>query len=225
MDPITTIVSLATSIINKIWGNKDDELKRQFILELQDKLNDIELLKGQMDINKAEAANPNRKWISWRELVGYSCAFAVMWTYIIQPFLVFIAALVGHPLPVLPELDMGQLMFQPQPGQRTATQAQIGQQGLQIKSQARIDVVEDFTVEVATALAQTLWQFYDREKVSEELGVPVTANMWPDLPKERLARRRVIQSEIQFRIDFKIPGGYGLDLSRSGKVSSKIHGL
>lgn len=97
--------------------------------------------------------------------------------------------------------NMGQMMFMPQSGQRTATQAQLAQTGLQLKAQARVDVVEDFTVQVARKLAQCLWQFYDREKVAEELGVPVSVEMWPDLPKDKNERRRIIQSEIQFRID------------------------
>ena len=97
--------------------------------------------------------------------------------------------------------SMGQMMFQAQPGQRTATQASIGQQGLQLGAQARVDVVEDYTVSIARALAQLAWQFYPREKVSEIIGKPVTENMWPRLPDDRNERRRLIKAELQFRID------------------------
>lgn len=96
---------------------------------------------------------------------------------------------------------MGALMFQAQPGQRTATQASIAQQGLQLKSSARVDAVEDFTVNVARKMAQLLWQFYDREQISEIIGEPVTANMWPDLPGDPVERKKIIQREIQFRVD------------------------
>ena len=97
--------------------------------------------------------------------------------------------------------NMGQLMFQPQPGQRTATQAQIGQSGLQLKASARVDVVEDFTVRVARKLALNMWQFYDRDKIAEIIGEPVTPAMWPDLPDDPVERRRIINSEVQIRID------------------------
>ncbi len=97
--------------------------------------------------------------------------------------------------------NMGQMMFAPQAGQRTATQATIAQSGLQLKSSARVDVVEDFTVKVAKKIAYLLWNFYDREKVSEILGEQVTESMWLDLPDDPKARRRMIYSEIQFRID------------------------
>ena len=97
--------------------------------------------------------------------------------------------------------NMGQLMFQAQPGQRTAAQATIAQSGLQLKASARVDVVEDFTVGVARALAQLAWQFYPKEKVQEIIGKPVTENMWPSLPDNPNDRRRIIKAELQFRID------------------------
>ena len=97
--------------------------------------------------------------------------------------------------------NMGQLMFQAQPGQRTATQAQIGQSGLQLKASARVDVVEDFTVRVARKIALLLWQFHSREKISEMIGEKVTPAMWPDLPDNPQERRRIMNSEIQVRID------------------------
>lgn len=97
--------------------------------------------------------------------------------------------------------NMGQMMFGAQKGTRTATQAQIGQSGLQLKSSARVDVVEDFTVEEAIYMAQLIWQFYDRDKIKEIIGKEVTPNMWLDLPDDKKERRRIIQSELQFRID------------------------
>ena len=97
--------------------------------------------------------------------------------------------------------SMGQMMFQAQPGQRTATQATIAQSGLQLKASARVDVVEDITTRVARKMAQLMWQFYDAEKVSEIIGEPVTPEMWLALPDNKIERRKMIQSELQFKID------------------------
>lgn len=90
--------------------------------------------------------------------------------------------------------NMGQIMFRPQQGQRTATQAQIAQSGLQLKVSAKQDCVEDFTVCIAKKIAQLAWQFYDREKVQELIGEVVSDVMWPDLPKDRKERRRMINN-------------------------------
>lgn len=90
--------------------------------------------------------------------------------------------------------NMGQIMFQPQEGQRTATQAQIAQSGLQLKVSAKQDVVEDFTVAVAKKIAQTAWQFLDKEQVQDLIGEIVSDQMWPELPKDRKERRRMINN-------------------------------
>jgi hypothetical protein len=90
--------------------------------------------------------------------------------------------------------NMGQLMFAPQPGQRTAGQAKIGQQGLQLKVSAKQDKVEDLSVKVARQMAQLAWQFYDRKKVEEIIGEEVSEQMWPDLPEDKVERRKVINN-------------------------------
>ena len=97
--------------------------------------------------------------------------------------------------------SMGQMMFAPMPGQRTATQAGLAQQGMELHAQSRVDCIEDFTVREARCIAQLAWQFYDKKKVEEIIGMPVSENMWPTLPKEPKERRRVIQAELQFKID------------------------
>lgn len=90
--------------------------------------------------------------------------------------------------------NMGQLMFAPQPGQRTASQAKIGQQGLQLKISAKQDVIEDLTVRTARKMAQLAWQFYDRDKVKEIIGEKVSEDMWPDLPEDKEERRKIIRN-------------------------------
>lgn len=111
MDPVSAIVGLASTILNKLWGNKDDALKRQFILELQQKVGELDLAKRQIDVNVAEASNPNRTWITWRELLGYCCVAAFGWVYLVQPMLIFLVVVSGHQKPELPELDVAQLMM------------------------------------------------------------------------------------------------------------------
>lgn len=96
---------------------------------------------------------------------------------------------------------MGQLMFQAQPGQRTAAQASIAQQGLQVGAQARVDCVEELTKLTARCMSQLAWQFFDRDKIREIIGKDITPDMWPDLPSDRSERRRIIQSELSFKID------------------------
>lgn len=90
--------------------------------------------------------------------------------------------------------NMGQIMFQAQPGQRTATQAKLSQSGLQLKISAKQDVIEDFTVIIARKIAQISWQFLEKDRVEELIGEKVSDQMWPELPKDRKERRRMINN-------------------------------
>lgn len=111
MDPISLIGGLVTTLLGKFFPDKDTQLKQQFVLELQTRLGELDIAKGQLEINKAEASAPNRSWITWRELIGYCCAFSVMWTYCLQPFMTYFVVLYSGQAPNLPELDMSQLMM------------------------------------------------------------------------------------------------------------------
>lgn len=84
--------------MNKLWGNKDDELKQKFILEFQSEVAKLDLAKGQLEINKSEAANPNRKWITWREMLGYLIVASVAWQWVILGIVSTLATMAGHPL-------------------------------------------------------------------------------------------------------------------------------
>lgn len=98
MEPITAIVGLATTLMNKIWGNKDDQLKQQFVLEFQKEISKIDLAKSQIQVNQAEASNPNRKWVTWRELCGYMVVGCLLWQWIILPIFSTLAAVTGNPI-------------------------------------------------------------------------------------------------------------------------------
>jgi hypothetical protein len=97
--------------------------------------------------------------------------------------------------------NMGQMMFAAQKGTRTATQAQIGQSGLQLKASSRVDKVEDFTTCVATGLIQLMWQFMDRDQIKKLIGKDVNENMWPNLPDDPEERKSVIREELNIKID------------------------
>lgn len=81
--------------------------KLEIELELQKMIHDVDL--GQLEINKAEAANPNRRWPTWRESLGYICAAAVGYHFVIQQLLSFLLSACGIHV-VLPELEMSGLM-------------------------------------------------------------------------------------------------------------------
>lgn len=115
-DPATAFLNLGSQIIDKIFPDKTvAEQQKTKLAELAatgdlTRLQyEVQLLLGQIDINKIEAAS-TQGWVSgWRPFVGWICGSALAYHYILQPFMVFIVSLF-HLSPVLPALQMGELM-------------------------------------------------------------------------------------------------------------------
>lgn len=63
----------------------------------------------QTDINKQEAASTSLFVAGWRPGIGWSCATAFFWSYVLAPLLTFILAAAGHPVS-LPVLDVSGMM-------------------------------------------------------------------------------------------------------------------
>lgn len=103
----------------KAVGNIVDELytseEEKAAAKLAIKKVEAELKKRQMDINLADAQS-KAGGISgaiqriWRPLIGFSCALAIMFEYVVKPFLMFFLATFHIETLPLPEMDMGTLM-------------------------------------------------------------------------------------------------------------------
>lgn len=69
-----------------------------------------EIALAQIEVNKAEAASSSVFKGGWRPFIGWTCGVAFAYHFVVQPLLVFIIAVLGIALPVLPEFDMTSLM-------------------------------------------------------------------------------------------------------------------
>jgi hypothetical protein len=69
-----------------------------------------ELAKGQLEVNKAEAASGSIFKGGWRPFIGWVCGAAFAYHFILQPMIVFGVAVAGVTIPDLPEFDMATLM-------------------------------------------------------------------------------------------------------------------
>ncbi len=109
MEP-TVIISLVTSIINRVWPDKTEQQKLEFARELQTAILDANLASSQIDVNKAEAQSDKLFVSGWRPFIGWVCGAAFSWEYCFKPLLVFLLVASGHPVPVLPELGLTEMM-------------------------------------------------------------------------------------------------------------------
>lgn len=86
---------------------KRAEAEREIQAKLTDSLAQVDL--AQLGINKVEAAHRSMFVAGWRPFIGWTCGVALMYTYVLQPILVFGLAQSGY-LVDLPKMDLGELM-------------------------------------------------------------------------------------------------------------------
>ncbi len=116
LNPIGAVLDLGSKLIERLIPDKtaQEQLKLK-LLELQQNgalaelAADTGLERAQMVVNQAEAANKSIFVAGWRPAVGWVCAAAFGYQYVIAPLASFVATLAGHPIP-LPHLDLSNLM-------------------------------------------------------------------------------------------------------------------
>ena len=111
MNPLDLLSGL-TPIVNKVLDLiPDPNAKARAEAEMQ-----AELLKyaaeqsaQQSEVNKVEAANSNVFVAGWRPAIGWTCALAFMFMYVVAPLATWVAAFFNHLVPI-PQFDTNALM-------------------------------------------------------------------------------------------------------------------
>lgn len=111
MNPLD-LLSGITPIVNKVLDLiPDPNAKARAEAEMQ-----AELLKyaaeqsaQQSEVNKVEAANSNVFVAGWRPAIGWTCAMAFMFMYVVAPLATWVAAFFNHIVPI-PQFDTNALM-------------------------------------------------------------------------------------------------------------------
>lgn len=97
-----SVADLAGTVINKIWPDKSEAERQQLAAA-------VSLVQGQLEINKAEAANPSVFVSGWRPAIGWVCGAACAWNWIGLPIVKAGLAIYGHPLALAPA-DISEMM-------------------------------------------------------------------------------------------------------------------
>lgn len=96
------IAELGTTIINKIWPDKSEQEKAELLAAVQ-------LVNGQLEINKVEAANPSVLVSGWRPFIGWVCGVACAWNWVGISVVRTGLAIVGQPVE-LRSADLSEMM-------------------------------------------------------------------------------------------------------------------
>ena len=97
---VAVIASSISDILGKFFPDKTQ-------IERDTAARELAALTAQTDIDKAEAASSDPLQ-HWRGGMGWVCVAGFAYNFIIEPIVVTLAAVVGHPLALAP-LDIAQL--------------------------------------------------------------------------------------------------------------------
>jgi len=112
--PLAALLPNLLPIVGDVIGRflpEDKEARAQAEREIETRLAEhlAKVDMAQIEVNKAEGQHRSIFVAGWRPFIGWTCGFALAYTYVIQPMLVFGLAQAGH-LVTLPQVDMSLMM-------------------------------------------------------------------------------------------------------------------
>jgi hypothetical protein len=112
---VAPILEIVGKIFDRVIPDKAaaEKAKMEFMLTAQSQ--EFSLALEQIKVNTAEAASTNWFVAGWRPFIGWICGVALGYTYLILPFMQFLAYTFGTPelisqLSQLPTLALAELM-------------------------------------------------------------------------------------------------------------------
>ena len=107
---LEALIGPVTGLLDKFIEDKDQKAKLAHDLATMAERHAQELVKGQIEINKAEAQHRSLFVAGWRPFVGWTCGVALAYHFVVAPLVLFATAYAGVEIPALPEFDMGSLL-------------------------------------------------------------------------------------------------------------------
>jgi hypothetical protein len=117
---ISSVLDFGSKIIDRVWPDpqqaaaaKLELFKAQQAGEFKEMDQAFEIAKAQIGVNQTEAGNGSTFVSGWRPAIGWVCASALGYQYLLRPIISWGVAAAGHPLPPMPGLDdnLWQLMM------------------------------------------------------------------------------------------------------------------
>jgi hypothetical protein len=107
---LSKLIGPVTGLLDKFIEDKDQRAALAHEIATMSERHAQELALSQIEVNKAEAASSSIFKGGWRPAIGWVCASAFAYHFVLQPVIVFIVLAAGVELPPLPEFDMASLM-------------------------------------------------------------------------------------------------------------------
>ena len=96
MDPITAILNIGNTLINKLFPDPAEAAKAQLALLKMQQDGELAAMIAQTDINKVEAASSSIFVAGWRPFCGWVGGAGLAYAAIVEPLLRLLSTLYGY---------------------------------------------------------------------------------------------------------------------------------
>ncbi len=121
MSILNSLIGPVTGLLDKFIEDKDKKNQIAYELSTMAEKHAQELLKGQLEVNKTEAAHKSLFVAGWRPAIGWICGFSIGYHFILEPIIQYILIVNAIQFET-PEFDFSQLS--------TIVMAMLGMSGL-----------------------------------------------------------------------------------------------
>lgn len=113
LDPISAALDLGNTLINKIFPDPAQASQAKLELLKLQQSGELATMTAQTDINKEEAKSASLFVSGWRPAIGWVCALALAYQYLLRPLMTWGTTVAGFNLPPMVGLDdnLWQLMM------------------------------------------------------------------------------------------------------------------
>ena len=110
MSLLSSLIQPVSNLLDKAIPDQDLKRKLSHEIATMSERHAQSLALAQIEVNAAEAASGSLFKGGWRPCIGWICAIAFGYHFVLQPVIIFIVALVGIEIPDLPKFDMNTLL-------------------------------------------------------------------------------------------------------------------
>ena len=109
------LLDMAGKVLDRVIPDKAAAERAKLELAAIAQTQEFQLALEQIRVNVEEAKHSSIFIAGWRPFIGWTCGFAFVYSYLLLPFLMFLAYLFGTPetiakLAKLPTLDLGSML-------------------------------------------------------------------------------------------------------------------
>lgn len=105
LDPVSALLDIGSKVIDRVWQDPAQAAQAKLELVKLQQSGELQVIAGQMDINKVEAASTSLFVSGWRPFVGWVCGSGFAIQFVVGPMVEWLAALSGHPIK-FPAMDL-----------------------------------------------------------------------------------------------------------------------